>query len=162
LTKEIWKPIPGYEGLYEVSNEGRIKTLRNKRILKPNINSTGYEQVCFCVNGEAHTVQVHRIVAGVFCEKPAGKNIVDHINAIPTDNRAENLRWVTQKENVRFGRMVKRAVIRSDGKRYGCMNDVKDDGFEPKNVHKCCKGKRKTAGGYGWRYADEIVQATSA
>jgi hypothetical protein len=98
MNMEIWKDIEGYEGLYQVSNEGRVKSLRNNKILKPYTNR-GYEYVVFSVDNKRITKKAHRLVAEAFIQNPQNKPCVDHINTITTDNRVENLRWCTPKEN---------------------------------------------------------------
>ena len=149
--QEIWKPVPGYEDLYEVSNLGRVKSLRSNRLMTPSPNSRKYLGVHLSKNGESETIHVHRIVAEVFCERPEGKNVVDHINNNKNDNRASNLRWVTQKENTRFSHRV-RPVVRSDGKFYESLRAVAEDGFNAPSVCECCQGRYKTHRGYEWSY----------
>ena len=105
--KEVWKDIDGYEGLYQVSNFGNILSIkkysslysdkeRRCKILKPRINKSGYLQVCFC--NKTHLV--HRLVASAFIENKNKKPQVNHINGIKTDNKLENLEWMTNSENV--------------------------------------------------------------
>ena len=81
MEEEVWKPIKDYEGLYEISNLGRVKSL--------NYGGTGKGKI----------LKVHRLVAEAFIPNPGNKPCVDHINTIKNDNRVENLRWVTYKEN---------------------------------------------------------------
>lgn len=96
---EEWKPVINFEGLYEVSNLGRIRNTRGK-ILKTYIINSGYEALKFTVNGKRTNVLVHRAVAEVFCKKDSKtKTEVNHINEIKSDNRAINLQWCTSKEN---------------------------------------------------------------
>ena len=103
---EIWKDVIGYEGLYKVSNLGRVKSVgdngkathRIEHILKQSA-CRGYKHVGLCKNGRMKTYSVHRLVAFAFIDKPEGKNFIDHINTIRDDNRVENLRWCTEKEN---------------------------------------------------------------
>lgn len=109
---EIWKTINGYEGLYEVSNLGNVRSLdrwvnnngtmefRNGHIMRPN-NCRGYRTICFCVNGKTKTLRVARLVAEAFIPNPYNKEQVDHINTIRNDDRVENLRWCTRSENMR-------------------------------------------------------------
>lgn len=109
--KEIWKDIKGYEGLYQVSNKGRVKSLDRvvkngikynhikQHVMKTRINGRGYIAVMLCKNGVRKMIAVHRLVAEAFIQNPDNKPVVDHINTIRTDNRVENLRWCTIKEN---------------------------------------------------------------
>ena len=101
--EEIWKDIEGYEGIYQVSNLGNVRSLNYKntgetRILKTRINRCGY--ICVCLGRKRKDFKVHRLVAIAFIPNPENKPCVDHINAIRTDNRVENLRWVTHEENM--------------------------------------------------------------
>ena len=114
--KEIWKDIPGYEGIYQASTKGNIKSLsrkiwteRNKcfsikkeRILKPILSTTGYFIVGLCYDGRTKQISIHQLVAIVFLNhKLNGTHeiVVDHINNIKTDNRIENLQLVTHRKN---------------------------------------------------------------
>jgi hypothetical protein len=97
---EIWKPIKDYESLYQVSNLGRVRSLRNKiKILSPRINSGGYNFCGLYKNGIRKYFAVHRLVAYSFLNEKNEKYAVNHINEIKTDNRVENLEWVSSREN---------------------------------------------------------------
>jgi hypothetical protein len=102
--EEIWKDVVGYEGTYQVSNIGRIKSLKfnKEKILKQPINKNGYCAVCLCFEGKQKLKQVQQIVAQSFLgHKPCGhKLVIDHINDIKTDNKVENLQIVTQRFNI--------------------------------------------------------------
>lgn len=114
MKKEIWKDIPNYEGLYQVSNLGNVKSLpkewiagsrslrsHNGKILKTVIDKKGYCAITISVNSLKKTYKVHQLVAMAFLNhKPCGmKLVVDHINDIKTDNRLINLMLVTNREN---------------------------------------------------------------
>jgi hypothetical protein len=104
--EEIWKDIPGYEGIYQASTEGRIRSLKfNKiKILKPG-NCRGYSLVGLAIDGTKEYIQIHKLIAITFLNhKPDGhKLVIDHINGIRSDDRLENLRIVTQRENLNLG-----------------------------------------------------------
>ena len=101
---EIWKDIEGYEGLYQVSNMGRVKSLDYKhtgkeKIMKLFKNKKGYLQINLSKNNEQKFFTVHRLVALAFIPNQLNKPFIDHINTVKDDNRADNLRWCTAKEN---------------------------------------------------------------
>jgi hypothetical protein len=101
---EIWKPIKDYEGLYEVSNLGRVKSLNYNRTKKEGMlklfeDKDGYLMVNLSKDKITYQFKIHRLVAETFIPNPENKPCVDHINTIKNDNRVENLRWVSCKEN---------------------------------------------------------------
>ena len=96
---EQWKDIEGYEGLYQVSDMGNVKSLVSNKNLKPYTTSFGYLQVNLSKDGKKKTFKVHRLVARAFIENPENKEEVDQIDTNRTNNRVTNLRWVTRKEN---------------------------------------------------------------
>ena len=113
MQNEIWKDVPNYEGKYQVSNLGNVKSLSRKqynsrgffiskeRILKLNKDKDGYNYVNICCNSKATKCKIHQLVAIAFLNhKPCGLSvIVDHINNIKTDNRVENLQLIGQRQN---------------------------------------------------------------
>ena len=120
--QEIWKDIEGYEGFYQVSNLGRVRSLdhiahskngvpqyRHGKILKQSTVRSGYKRVHISKDGNAEYRAVHRLVAFAFCEKPEGMDIVNHLDNDPSNNRADNLEWTDCKGNMqhatRQGRM---------------------------------------------------------
>ena len=109
---EEWKDIKDYENLYQVSNLGRVKSLKREiiysdgrkhtykeKILKPRKNKYGYLVVCLCNNGNRKEFFVHRLVALAFIPNPDNKPHIDHIDTNPLNNVYTNLHWVTPKEN---------------------------------------------------------------
>jgi len=109
---EIWKDIKGYEGKYQVSNFGRVKsverfrvgnkgakTLVPERIRIQSVKSNGYNEVTLWSNAKNINAKVHRLVAVAFIDNSDNKPTVNHKNGIKTDNRVENLEWATRSEN---------------------------------------------------------------
>lgn len=97
--KEIWKEIKNLEGYY-ASNLGRIKS-KYGNILKGSITNAGYRNVSVFINGKWTSKKISRLIAKTFIPNPKNKPYIDHINTIRDDDRVENLRWVTPKENMR-------------------------------------------------------------
>lgn len=113
---ELWKPIIGYEGIYEVSNHGRVrsvehtvlqtnngtlcKTTYKGKVLKQKTSNNGYKRVHLSKGKENKWFSVHRLVAFAFCEKADGLNIVNHLDNNPLNNNADNLEWTTYKGNM--------------------------------------------------------------
>lgn len=107
MEQEIWKSIKTYEGLYEVSNLGRIKSLskrwsvgiKKETVLRPSISKAGYLRVVLCHNSIKKHITIHKLVATHFCTNDNGNKIINHKNGIKSDNRADNLEWCTYSEN---------------------------------------------------------------
>lgn len=110
--KEIWKPIEGYEGLYEISNLGRVKSIqyfnhvnnksypRNK-ILKPLPNDRGYHRVDLSKFGRSKRYRIHRLVAEAFIPNPNNFPEINHIDGNKQNNSINNLEWCTRKHNMK-------------------------------------------------------------
>ena len=106
---ERWRNITGYNGMYKVSNYGRVMSFRfnKKKLLKPG-RSKKYLTYAFCVNRNVKVILAHRLVAGAFIPKMEGQDFVNHIDGDPTNNHVSNLEWVTHKENmIHAGKMGK-------------------------------------------------------
>lgn len=184
--KEIWKDIPGYEGLYQVSNLGRVKSIKREvgiklfnigwstrtvpeSIRKQILYSNGYLGVVLHKKREKKLGLVHRLVAQAFIPNPENKSEVNHIDGDKANNVVVNLEWCTRTENDRHSRLVlgnicgeapKRVICVETGKVYHSTGEAaRQTGISQSAI--CCvanhKKRYKTAGGYHWEYADKIV-----
>ena len=165
--KEIWKDVIGYEGLYFVSNLGRVKstpTCKHKkpRILKP-IPRNGYLSVILCDEHGLKNVFIHRLVAQCFVPNPYNKPIVNHVDGNKMNPCAENLEWCTQKENIdhaiKTGLMhsYKKPIYQLDlnGKLVKKWNNIDQilsnyPNYKVKTINNCIYGKKKSAYGSIW------------
>lgn len=174
---EVWKDIPGYEGLYQASNQGRIKSLpkrkgkgngyiKEEEILKASVEAHGYERVVLGKDGKKKKYQVHRLIAATFIPNEENKQQVNHINGNKADNRVENLEWCTDSENMQHAfqngliNIPTRSVIQLDLqgtliKEWDSITEAEAaTGVRRGNIWSCCVGKRKTANGYKWKYKE--------
>ena len=101
--KEIFKDIKNYEGLYQVSNLGRVYSIRNNKILKPKLNKCGYLSVNLKYKGSHVTKSIHRLVAEAFIPNPNDFPQVNHKDEDKTNNCVDNLEWCTAKYNINYG-----------------------------------------------------------
>ena len=165
MTEEIWCPIKGYEGLYEVSYQGRVKSLKfgKERILKPLRHTSGYLQVNLCKNGEVKHCLVHRLVAQTFIPNPDNLPEVNHKDENKTNNKVSNLEFCDAKYNINYGTRNDRCSkpvlqFTKDGefvKEWKSSTDVERNlGFAQQHISSCCTGKRKSANGFVWKYKD--------
>lgn len=111
MIDEDWKDITGYEGLYQVSNFGRVKRLNTNRILKSAKSKGGYPYIVLSKNGITSNKTIHRLVAKAFIPNPENKPEVNHIDENKTNNKVSNLNWMTRKENVNHGTRTERCLI---------------------------------------------------
>ena len=154
---EIWKNVKDYENLYQVSNLGNVK--RNNKILKPHLNAKGYCRVTLCKDGIRTKFTIHRLVAEQFIPNPDDKPCIDHINTDRTDNRVENLRWVTHLENnnntnSKYKNSIPVLQFSLDGelvRKWESIRDVeKEIGIKNGTISNCIKANR-ICGGFKWR-----------
>ena len=162
----IWKEIPGYDGKYFVSNTGVIcsHVYGKSRLLKQRLSAKGYPQVNLSRNGKMKTFRVHRLVA--MCFDIPGKGCeINHKNENKADNRVENLEWCNRLYNVRYGsrtekqkEVVSKPVVQLT--QNGAVitaypSEIQAGrvlGVSSSSISACCLGKRKTAGGFQWRW----------
>jgi hypothetical protein len=165
---EIYVPVKGTNGKYMVSNMGNMKCLsRNRKeyvLMKPSLDKRGYARVD--LYGVRRSVLVHRIVAEHFIPNPEHKATVNHKNEIKTDNRVENLEWLTNTENHNYGTRNARVakgqekpilrISKETGEvlqRYPSLKAAVADGFNHAGISICANGGRlKSSGGYRWRW----------
>lgn len=168
MMKEIWKDIEGYEGKYQVSNMGRIKFLKFKkiRILRSEKDVNGYLRVTLHKNGIIKRYKVHRLVAQAFIPNPNNLPQVNHKDEDKTNNNVSNLEWCDAKYNMNYGtarkRMIEKiqkVVIQIDINTNVIVNifpSVKEAKTQTGICHisSCCRNERKSAGGYKWKYKE--------
>ena len=157
---ETWKSIAGYEGIYEVSDQGRVKSLKygKERILKPRKDSCGYLQVNLCKDGQKKMSLVHRLVSKAFIPNPNNLETVNHKDEVKTNNVASNLEWMSRVDNKRYSanKSVK-MFDKSTGELLATFPSLMEaervTGIDNRNISKCCTVKYKSSGGYIWRYS---------
>lgn len=115
LPSEVWKDIEDFEGMYQISNLGRVKSLnyrhtKRERILQQRLNRYGYCHVNLYKNGKHYTFLVHRLVATAYIPNPNEKPQVNHLDECKTNNCVGNLEWMTHKENVNYGTAIERRL----------------------------------------------------
>lgn len=165
---EIWKDIEGYEGLYQVSNTGKVRSLNYNRTgrvqeLRLVRDKDGYFMVHLCKNGEGKHHLVHRLVAQAFIPNPDNLPVINHKDEVKTNNRVENLEWCTIKYNNEYSgvywsrrpvfQYTKEGVFVAE---YESSNEAsRQTGVNQGNISNCCFGIRKSAGGFIWRFKED-------
>ena len=169
MIGEEWKDIQGYEGLYQVSNMGRVVSFQSKHphILRPKTDKDGYKEVNLYSKGKAKMHKVHRLVATAFLDNPNGHPQINHINEIKDDNRFENLEWVSAKENVNHGTSIERGIRTKvkhpficieTGKVYWSQTEfAREIGGTQQAVYHVLKGNYKTTHGYHLQYCEGVM-----
>lgn len=187
LPNEEWKPVKGFEGLYEISNKGRLKRVSRdvldqrgiiqhfpEQLIKGTLSVYGYMQTTLRKNRRKINVRIHKLVAEAFIENPNNKPIVDHIDGNKVNNNADNLRWVTNSENIRNENTYPRfREIVVNLRKSECIEVYQLDdnyniirnfnnaeeaakfvGCTPSSIRQACKPNHKhyKVKGYHWRY----------
>ena len=169
--EEKWKPVKGYKGLYEVSDWGNVRSLNyNKtgraQLLKSRKDTRGYLKVVLCKKGERKNKYVHRLVAEAFLPNPLNLPDVNHKSECKMLNFACVLEYCDKKYNNNYGSHNQRvadyfsiAIDQFDKngqfiRRWKSTSEAgRQLGISYGSICECLKGRRKTAGGYKWRYA---------
>lgn len=174
---EVWKDIVNYEGFYQVSNLGRVRSLdrydnrgifHKSQIIKPKEHPRGYYGISLWKEGKQSQFLVHRLVAQAFIPNENDMPDINHRNENKTDNRADNLEWCDKEYNNNYGQhhekhnsaigWYMRSVIQlsSDGETIATYPSVSEAarsiGVSAKAIRLCISGKNKKCGGYRWKY----------
>lgn len=166
--EEVWKDIQGFEGYYQVSNLGRVKSLSRKawnghvfvdvkeRILRTPTDSVGYPVVVLQKAPYTRCVRVHRLVAEAFIPNPNKWRVVNHLDLNKTNNSVNNLEWCTHKHNIQDARdkgafehtMIPVRVVETGMVYRSCKECADAINGDPGHVSDCARGKIKTHRGY--------------
>ena len=128
---EIWKDIPGYEGKYFISNQGRVKN-SSGLIMKPMLCTNGYLSACLWLNGQQKKKLIHRMVADVFIENTCDYSEINHKDEDKTNNAVDNLEWCSHKYNMNYGCVKEKISAKHKGKK-----------LTPEHRAKCASAKNK-------------------
>lgn len=176
---ETFLSVPGYEGLYEVSNLGNIKSLRSGKLLKQASDKVGYKLVCLTKDGKSRGYGVHRLVALAFLPNPENLPEVNHKDETHDNNCVENLEWISKKGNRNYGtyreRMSKslkeagtnnKSISAYDKKTlvfvksYDSITEAeKELGLSRGAIGQALSGRIKTSAGYIWKYNKHYTMA---
>lgn len=165
---QIWKDIKDYEGLYQISNDGQVKSLIKNKILKPYIHKDGYLVVRLYLNKQQKHFFVHRLVAQAFIPNINNLPIINHLDCNPQNNNVENLEWCTQSQNVQyayFKNRVNKSLLNKHRERkivaikdnkevvYNSITEAcKELKINKSSICDVCKGKYKSTHGYVFKY----------
>lgn len=167
---ELWKDIDGYEGKYEISNFGRVRSVNfgnsgMSKIMKPEVTPKGYLTIGLSKNGKKRGYRISRLVATAFVPNPNAFSEVNHKDENKTNNYADNLEWCDRAYNNNYGTRTSRAAkshmkpvlqYSKEGKLLARWEGAKEAenvlGISDGHIWLCCNRKRNTAGGYVWRY----------
>lgn len=165
---EFWMDIPGYEGLYQASTYGRVRSHKSKRykgrILSPAKSNNGYSHIILAKEGVHKTWNVHRLVALTFLPNPKNLPVVNHKDEMRDNCRVENLEFCTVQYNTNYNDAIQKSNARKripviqetiDGtfvRRYDSIAETRAYGFNKKLVSLVCRNRLKATGGYVFRF----------
>lgn len=179
-----WRDINGYEGYYEVSNTGEIRSVdrliesitgkvyhRKPRIINQRVNKGGYKSVVLSKDGKSKTHLVHRLVASAYISNPNNYPQINHKDEDRQNNCVENLEWCDSKYNCNYGThkeklsnmfinspIYSKSVLQYKDdvliKKWVSMKECERNGFDHSAISKCCQGKQIAHKGYRWCYGD--------
>ena len=168
MTEE-WRPIKGYEGLYEVSSLGRVKSLNYGRTSTPKMlrqHLRGeYLSVVLYKDKSHRKESVHRLVASAFHSNEANLPQVNHIDEDKLNNRADNLEWTSARANANHGTAIQRSAAKKSKKviakdpngvivhRFNSLSEADRQGYSHGNISECCRGRRSHHKGLSWEFA---------
>lgn len=179
---KVWKDIEGYEGLYQVSNTGQVKSLNYKghgvvRLLKQDVIHNGYKRVSLFKNGKKKNYLVHRLVAITFLPNPHGYKEINHIDENKANNMISNLEWCSREYNMNYGTVIKRSSEKRKGKdnpnaktilmydkegnfirKFDSIADANKYFGKDRNcsqISRCLRGRNKTAYDHIFVYTDD-------
>lgn len=152
--QEVWKDIKGYEGLYQISNTGKVKGLKRNKVLKLILQRSGY----YYVDLQRKRRLVHRLVAEAFIDNPDNLPEVNHKDEDKVNNSVENLEWCDSKYNANYGTRNKRRgkpiqCIETGVIYWGAREMERQIGIKHNSIAKAIKNGTR-AGGYHWQYVD--------
>ena len=166
MKAEIWKDVKDYEGHYQVSDKGRVKSVKfGKEIFLKQGSCRGYLQVGLHKNGKYKTYKVHRLVAQAFIQNPNNLPEVNHLDENKENNCVDNLEWCDGKYNMNYGTRTQRVTEKLSKpvlqftksgefvREWKSEMDVQRNlGYDHGNISACCNGNRKSAYGFLWKY----------
>lgn len=164
---EIWTDIANYEGLYQVSNTGKVKSLKRGIIMKPETTRLGYKRVQLSKEGRYKHFFIHQLVARAFIPNPHGYPFINHKDENPSNNNLDNLEWCTQRYNLKYGHRnsklretkgtphVIQRSLHGDFIAEYCSANVAAAimGVDYSYIYRCLRGESESAYGYLWSYA---------
>ena len=168
IEGEEWRDVDGYQGLYKVSNKGRLWIIKKARLMSEHSDNRNRLSVCLCKNGIVKRYVLARIVATAFIRKPNPDEEINHLDENPLNNCVENLEWCLHKYNCNYGTRIKRIAEKQSipiiqltlsGEfvaRHASMQSASRSlGLDAGHICDACNGNREYAYGYKWRFEDD-------